>query len=78
MLRVLKAMYVLLGQILDGDSLSAVERMNTACSLVSRTVATFKGWRAPTAVMALLQPAKDVTDMFSRRSMKKGCVINPW
>lgn len=77
MLRMLKAMYVLLGQTLDGatNSLSAVERMSAACSLVSKTVATFKGWRASAAVVALLQPAKDVTDSFSRRSMRNGWVV---
>eukprot|EP00752_Nemacystus_decipiens_P018314 g16430.t1 len=74
MIKMLKAMYTLLGQTLDGasSSMSAVERMSAACSLVSRTVATFESWRAPAAVLALLQPAKDVTDLFSRRSTKKG------
>eukprot|EP00903_Cladosiphon_okamuranus_P005822 g5764.t2 len=74
MLRMLKAMCVLLGQTLDGatNSLSAAERMNAACSLVSRTVATFKGWHASEAVVALLEPAKDVTDLFSHRSTKNG------
>ena len=70
MLRTLKAMYVLLGQTLDGatNSLSTVERMNAACSVVSRTVTTFKDWRASATVFALLQPARDVTDLFLRRS----------
>lgn len=66
----------MLDQTLDGaaNSLSAAERMHAACSLVSRTIATLGGWRAPASVVALLQPAKDVTDVFSRRSMKNGCV----
>lgn len=73
MLRTIKAMYVLLAQTLVGTttSLSPVERMNTACSLVARTLANLGGWRAPVAVVSLLQPAKGVTDLFSSR-LKKG------
>lgn len=76
MVRMLKAMYIMLDQTLDGftNSLSAAERMNAACSLVSRTVATLGSWRASAAVVALLQPAKDITDLFSCRSIKNGCV----
>lgn len=73
MLRMIKTMYVLLAQTLVGTttSLSPVERMNAACSLVARTVANLGGWRASAAVTSLVRPAKIVTDLF-RRSINNG------
>ncbi|CAN0066058.1 unnamed protein product, partial [Ectocarpus fasciculatus] len=46
--------------------------MNDACSIVARTLATLACWRASTAVMSLVKPAKDVTDMFAACAKRNG------
>ncbi|CAM9280385.1 unnamed protein product [Ectocarpus fasciculatus] len=76
MIRTLKAMYVMLDQTLFGSASSSskdpMDSMNDACSIVARTVATLVSWGASTTVMSLVNPAKDVTDLFSARAKRNG------
>ncbi|CBN77277.1 hypothetical protein Esi_0044_0047 [Ectocarpus siliculosus] len=76
MIRTVKSMYVMLDQTLLGPASSSskgpMDSMNDACSLVARTVATLVSWDASTAVISLVNPAKDVTDLFSDRAKRNG------
>ncbi|CAM9778533.1 unnamed protein product [Ectocarpus sp. 4 AP-2014] len=76
MIRTVKSMYVMLDQTLLGPASSSsknpMDSMNDACFIVARTVATLVSWGASTPVMSLVNPAKDVTSLFSDRAKRNG------